>query len=134
MTKYLIALTMLFVLAGTAGATMWLYDDPMFFNQFGNRYTASSVQPVSLALSDIIQAPFYPLLGETFYKNALPVQMRNTSQTLQIGTTTKPSSVPITVTFSGNLENNLVYASSRSSLRVADGGNWQALRPSGLII
>jgi hypothetical protein len=134
MTRYPIALALLFVLGGTAGATMWLYDDPTFFNLNGNQYTASSVQPVSLTLSEIIQAPFYPLLGETFYKDALPVQMRNTSQALQIGTSVEPSSMPVTVTFSGNLENNLAYASSKSSLRVADGGNWQNFRPSGLII
>jgi hypothetical protein len=129
-----IAVALLLMLAGTACATMWLYDDPTFFNVNNNQYSASSIQPVSLTLSEIIEAPFYPLLGESFYKDALPVQMRNTTQALEISTSTKSDSTPVSITFSGNLENNLAYASSKSSLRVAQGGSWETLSPSGLVM
>jgi len=133
MMRYAIAAALLLLIAGTAGATMWLYDDPTFFH-VGNQYVAPSFQPMGLTPLEIVQAPFFPLLGQTFYKNALPVQMRNTSQALQIGSSGVFSSKPVPVTFSGNLENNLRYATAKSSLRIGQAGSWENLNPPGLIM
>ena len=43
MMKYIISVAVLLMLAGTGLATMWLYDDPMFF-QMGYTFAGSLLQ------------------------------------------------------------------------------------------
>jgi hypothetical protein len=131
MMKYLIAVAMLLILGGTTCGTMWLYDGDFFM--LGPQYAASSFAPQNITPFEIINAPFFPLLGETFYKNPLPVQVKSTASTVEIGSTGTRPTAPVQVTFSGNLENNLKYAQSKSSLRIGKEGSWASLNVPGVI-
>ncbi len=84
MMRYAIPIALLFMLAGTALGTMWLYDDPTFF-QTGGQSQLGSFTPANISILEIIDAPYFPLLGQSFYKNAIPVQVSNSSNTIQIG-------------------------------------------------
>jgi len=103
--KYLIPIAMLFMLAGTAWGTMWLYDDPSFF-QTGSSSQAGNFRPASISILEIVDAPYFPLLGQGFYTDALPVQLSNSSNTVQISSSGAKTPSPTQITFSGHLENN----------------------------
>ena len=132
MMKYIIAVAVLLMLAGTGLAQMWLYDDPMFF-QMSYPAKAASFKPADISILEIIDSPYFPLLGQSFYTNAIPVKLSNNTNTVQIGSKSSGSLSPIPVTFGGHLENNLKYAQSKSSLRIGQEGSWGTLNTPGVL-
>jgi hypothetical protein len=130
MMKYLIPIAMLLILGTTASGTMWLYNADFFM--LGPQPSAASFKPASLSPFEIINAPFFPLLGEGFYTDPIPLQLRNATTAVEI-TSTKSTAYPVMATFSGNFENNLKYAQSKSSMRIGEGGSWNSLNVPGLI-
>lgn len=132
MMKYTIAVAVLLMLAGTGLATMWLYDDPMFF-QMSYPSQAASFKPADISILEILDAPYFPLLGQSFYSNAMPVKLSNNTNTVQIGSKGPGSMSPISVTFGGHLENNMKYAQSKSSLRIGSQGSWSTLNAPGAL-
>jgi len=132
MMKYTIAVAVLLMLAGTGLATMWLYDDPMFF-QMSYPSQAASFKPADISILEILDAPYFPLLGQSFYSNAIPVKLSNNTNTVQIGSKGPGSMSPISVTFGGHLENNMKYAQSKSSLRIGSQGSWSTLNAPGAL-
>jgi hypothetical protein len=132
MMKYVISVAVLLMLAGTGLATMWLYDDPMFF-QMSYPSQAASFKPADISILEIIDAPYFPLLGQSFYSNAIPVKLSNNTNTVQIGSKGPASMSPVSVTFGGHLENNLKYAQSKSSLRIGSQGSWSNINAPGVL-
>ena len=132
MMKYTIAIAVLLMLAGTGLATMWLYDDPMFF-QMSYPSQAASFKPADMSILEILDTPYFPLLGQSFYTNAIPVKLTNNTNAVQIGSIGSGSLSPIPVTFGGHLENNLKYAQSKSSLRIGQQGSWSTLNAPGVL-
>jgi len=132
MMKYIISVAVLFMLAGTGLATMWLYDDPMFF-QMNYPSQAASFKPADTSILEILDAPYFPLLGQSFYSNPIPVKLSNNTNTVQIGSRGSGSMSPISVTFGGHLENNMKYAQSKSSLRIGQEGSWSNLNAPGVL-
>jgi len=132
MMKCIIAVAMLLMLAGSGLATMWIYDDPMFF-QMNYRSQSASFKPADISILEILDAPYFPLLGQGFYTNALPVKLSNNTNTVQIGSKGPASMSPVSVTFGGHLENNLKYAQSKSSLRIGPEGSWGTYNVPGVL-
>lgn len=132
MMKYAIAVAVLLMLAGTGLATMWLYDDPMFF-QMNYPVQSASFKAADISILEILDAPYFPLLGQSFYSNALPVKLSNNTNTIQIGSKAPASMSPVQITFGGHLENNLRYAQSKSSLRIGSQGSWSSLNTPGVL-
>lgn len=132
MMKYTIAVAVLLMLASTGLATMWLYDDPMFF-QTNYPAKAASFKAADISILEILDAPYFPLLGQSFYSSVIPVKLSNNTNTVQIGSKAPGSMPPVQVTFGGNLENNLKYAQSKSSLRISSQGSWSALNVPGAL-
>jgi len=130
MIKYLISMAILFMFAGTALSTMWLYDDPSFF-QMGTGFNAPMFKPGSISPLEIENAPFFPLLGQGFYTDAIPVQIRNSSNVIEIGSTANLNAAPTQITFGEHLEDNLRYAQTKSSLRIGQQGAWTTLNIPG---
>ncbi|MEI8002837.1 MAG: hypothetical protein WCG94_00720 [Methanothrix sp.] len=130
MMKYTIAVAVLLMLAGTGLATMWLYDDPMLF-QTSYPSHVTSFKPAGISILEILDAPYFPLLGQSFYSNAIPVKLSNNTNTIQIGSKSSGSMSPISVTFGGYLEDNMRYAQSKSSLRIGTQGSWSTLNVPG---
>jgi len=131
MMKYLISVAMLLILAGTTGGTMWLYDGDFFM--LGPQQTPSSFVPSNITTFEIINAPFFPLLGESFYRNPLPVEVKGTNSAVEISSTGAKAMAPVKLSFGGHMENNLKYAESRSSLRIGESGGWASLDVPGVI-
>jgi len=132
MMKYAIAVAVILMLSATGLATMWTYDDPMFF-QMGTYTPSGTFRAADTSILEIVKAPYFPLLGQSFYTDAIPVQLTNNTNTIQIGTKGAGSLSPAPVTFGGHLENNLKYAQSQSSLRIGNQGTWNTLNTPGLI-
>jgi hypothetical protein len=132
MMKYTIAIAVLLMLAGTGLATMWLYDDPMFF-QMSYPSQSASFKPADISILEILDAPYFPLLGQSFYTNAIPVKLSNNTNTIQIGSKGPGSISPIPITFGGHLEDNLKYAQSKSSLRIGQQGSWSTFNAPGVL-
>jgi len=132
MMKCTIALAVLLMLAGTGLATMWLYDDPLFF-QMNYPAKAASVHVADISILEILDAPYFPLLGQSFYSNAIPVILSNNTNTIQIGSKAPASMSPVPVTFGGHLEDNLKYAQSKSSLKIGTQGSWGTLNTPGVL-
>ncbi len=132
MIKYAIALAVILMLSATGLATMWTYDDPMFF-QMGSYTPSVFFKAADTSILDIVKAPYFPLLGQSFYSDAIPVQLTNNTNTVQIGSKSTGSLSPAPVTFGGHLENNLKYAQSQSSLRIGNQGSWNTLNTPGLL-
>jgi len=132
MMKYLIPIAILFLLAGTSLGTMWLHDDPAFM-QLGGSFQAASFKPANVALLEVINAPYFPLLGQGFYSSTIPLQLSNSSNVIQIGSTGNAAASPIPITFGGHLEDNLRYAQSKSSLRIGQQGTWNTLSTPGVL-
>jgi len=133
MIKYLIPMAIIFVLAGSAFGTMWLYNDPTFF-QMGTPTQSASFKPANMPALEIIDAPFFPLLGQGFYNDAIPVNITNKTSTIYIGSKSPSALPPVSATFGGHLEKNLKYAQSKSSLRVSPQGSWMSLNTPGSIV
>jgi hypothetical protein len=132
MMKHLIPIAMLFLLAGTCWGTMWLYDDPAFM-QLGSSLQTASFRPANVALLEIVNAPYFPLLGQGFYNDAIPLQLGNASNVIQIGSKGSTAASPIPITFGGHLEDNLRYAQSKSSLRIGQQGTWNTINTPGVL-
>jgi hypothetical protein len=109
---------MLLILAGTALGTIWLYDDPAFL-QLNSPAQDATFNPGKISPFEIIDAPYFPLLRN------------GTSDTVQIFDNRNSTSSPIQVTFGGNLENNLNYAMTKSSIRIGQKGTWNSLNVPG---
>jgi len=133
MMKYLIPMAIIFVLAGSAFGTMWLYNDPTFF-QMGTPTQSASFKPANMPALEIIDAPFFPLLGQGFYNDAIPVNITNKTSTMHIGSKSPSALPPVSATFGGHLEKNLKYAQSKSSLRGSPQGSWMSLNTPGSIV
>lgn len=141
--KYTIPIAMLFVFAGLASGTMWLYVDPMFFSglpssttPYSFQYQSGSVgafKPLELSPFEIINSPFFPMLGHGFSINTSSEQNQNKSPVVSLGSTGQLDSTPPQMTFNGGMENNLKYAKSKSSIRVGQSGSWANLNPPWLI-
>ncbi len=129
MMRYIIPMVLFLTLAGNAWGTMWLYDDPDFF-QMGSQ-PQGSFTPSGISILEIVNAPYFPLLGQGFYTDALPVQIKNDTNTIQISSGIK-ATAPVQVTFGGHLEDNLKYAQGKSSLRVGQEGSWATLNTPGV--
>lgn len=132
MMKYIIALAVLLMLAGAGLATMWLYDDPMFF-QMNYPAKVVSFKAADMSIMEIVDSPYFPLLGQSFYTNAIPVKLTNSTNTIQIGSKVPGAMPPAQVTFGGHLEDNLKYAQSKSSLRIGSQGSWNSLNTPGVL-
>jgi hypothetical protein len=132
MMKYTIAVALLLMLAGTGLATMWIYDDPMFF-QINPTSQVASFKPANTSILEILDTPYFPLLGQSFNSNAIPVMLSNNTNTVQIGSKGTGSMSPVSVTFGGHLEDNLRYAQSKSSLKIGQQGTWSTLNTPGLL-
>ncbi len=129
MANHIALLAALLMLSTSAMATMWSYHDPMIF-QTG--YSNPISRSADISLMEIVKSPYFPLLGQSFYSNALPVNLSNSSNTIQIGSKGAGTLGPIPVTFGGHLEDNLRYAQGRSSLRIGGEGSWSSLSAQGL--
>ncbi|NMC09395.1 MAG: hypothetical protein GYA39_00225 [Methanothrix sp.] len=132
MMRYIIPTVMLFMLAGTAPGTIWLYTDPTFFNT-GTQPQVGSYTPGNISAFEIVNAPYFALLGQGFYTDAIPVKFGNSSNAIQVGSKGTMSQSPVQVTFGGHLEDNLKYAQTKSSLRVGQQGSWSTLSTPGVL-
>jgi hypothetical protein len=132
MIKYITAIALLLMLAASGAATMWLYDDPQFF-QIGSSSQSASNQIASLSNLEIINSPYFTLLGQSFYNSAIPYMLVNNSNAVQIGCKGATSMSPLPVTFGGHLENNMKYAQSKSSLRIGQQGTWGTVSAAGAL-
>lgn len=117
-------------MAGSAFGTMWLYNDPTFF-QMGTPLQNASLKPTNVPNLEFAGAPHFPLLGQGFYKDAIPVSLTNNTNIIQIGSKGPSTMPPVSVTFGGHLEDNMKYAQSKSSLRVGQPGSWTTLNTPG---
>jgi hypothetical protein len=124
MAKHIAALTVLLMLSTSAMATMWAYHDPMIF-QTG--YTNPISRSADISLMEIVRSPYFPLLGQSFYSNAIPVNLSNSTNTIKIGSKAAGTLGPLPVTFGEHLEDNMRYAQSSSSLRIGGDGSWSSL-------
>ena len=134
---------MLFLFAGLSSGTMWLYTDPTFFSGMQSNAVPSSFEyqsgsigsfkPIDLTPFEIINSPIFPMLGHGFSINATSEQNQNKTPVVVLGSTGNLGNAPPQVTFSGDMENNLKYAESKSSLRVGEGGSWTNLNTPWLI-
>jgi hypothetical protein len=131
MTRYITLVAALLLLSATGLATMWTYDDPMFF-QIGS-IPSANFQPADISILEIVDAPYFPLLGQSFYSDAIPLKLTNSTNTVQIGSKGPGPLSPAPVTFGEHLEGNLRYAQSHSSIRIGSQGSWSALNTQGLI-
>jgi len=117
------------MLSTSAMATMWTYHDPLLF-QAG--YPNPISRPADISLLEIVKAPYFPLLGQSFYSNAIPVNLTNRTNTVMIGSKGAGGLGAIPVTFGEHLEDNLRYARGRSSLRIGGEGSWNSLNAPGI--
>ncbi len=132
MMKFIISVAMLLILAGTALGTMWLYDDPTFF-QVQTPSQSSAFKQASVPTLEIFDAPYFLLPGQGFYRNAIPVNLTDGTNTINIGSNGVGASSPVSTTFGGHLEDNLKYAQSKSSMRVGQQGSWTTLNTPGVL-
>ena len=131
MIKYLVSAAMLFMLAGTAFGTMWLYDDPVSFPISPYQSANTGFNLTDTALTKIAGFSFYSTLGEDFYMRAIPVNYSNATNSVMIGSAQKgTASFMTSPTFDGHAETNLLYAKGKSSFRVGSSeGSWTNLSP-----
>jgi hypothetical protein len=132
MTKHFIAVAMLFMVTTMASGTMWLYQEPDYL-QMGNQFTAPFFKPANLSPFEIMNAPYFPLLGEGFYTSAAPVSSKSPPPTVQINSSGKVDVTPPFIDFSGHFENNLKYATSKSSFRIGQGNGSATLNTPWMI-
>lgn len=132
--KYLITIAILCAIATTVSGTMWENQVPDFL-QVGSQFqfTAPIFKPTELSPFEIINAPYFPLLGEGFYTNAAPLHPTTKNPTVTINSTGKVETIPPFMSFSGNFENNLKYGESRSSFRIGQGSSSTTLSTPWMI-
>ncbi len=150
MKRYLIPIMITF-LAGAASGNIWLNDESLYLMDT-THFVTPYFKPANMSPFEIIDAPYFSLVGA----NLGSIQAISSEQLVPLGgseTTSTNSAIPSTssapvvikntpmeivpphVDFSGNLENNLHYAESKSSLRIgqADGAGWTNLQNPWLI-
>ena len=93
----------------------------------------TSFKPADISILEILDAPYFPLLGQSFYNDALPVKLSNNTNTVQIGSRVTGSLSPVSITFGGHLEDNMKYAQSKSSLRIGQDGTWGTVNAPGVL-
>ena len=93
----------------------------------GTPLQSASIRPNNVPNLEIVGAPYIPLLGQGFYKDAIPVRLTNNTNTIQIGSKGLGAMAPVSITFGGHTENNLKYAQTKSSLRIGQPGSWTTL-------
>lgn len=132
--KYLITIAILSAIATTVSGTMWENQVPDFL-QMGSQshFNAPIFNPTGISPFEIINAPYFPLLGEGFYPSSAPLKPTTQNSTVTINSTGKVVSIPPLIDFSGNFENNLKYAESRSSLRIGQGSSSATLNTPWII-
>ena len=93
--KYLITIAILCAIATTVSGTMWENQMPDFL-QIGSQYqfTAPIFKPTELSPFEIINAPYFPLLGEGFYTSAAPLQPTTQNPTVTVNSTGKVDAIP----------------------------------------
>lgn len=148
MTRYIIPIAVLFMLASMASASVWLYTDPTFFSM-GTQTNAAGLQvtligsqfssgvgtfkPENLSPFEIINAPYFPLLSGGLNTASTQTQPQSTTPPVEIRSSGKLNSPPQQLTFSGGMEGNLKYAQTKSSLKVGQEGSWTNLNNPWLI-
>jgi hypothetical protein len=132
--KYLITIAILSAIATTVSGTMWENQVPDFL-LIGSQYqfTTPIFKPTELSPFEIINAPYFPLLGEGFNTSAAPLKPTTQNSTVTINSTGKVDAVPPLMDFSGNFENNLKYAESKSSLRIGQGSSSATLNTPWMV-
>lgn len=117
MIKHLAMITMLLALSGISSGTMWLYQEPDYL-QMGTQFTTPFFKPINLSPFEIINAPYFPLLGEGFHTSAAPITSKSLQPTVEIKSNGKVETAPPFIDFTGSFENNLKYAITKSSFRI----------------
>jgi len=110
---------------------MALYRSHIF--NIGTQSQIGSYTPGNISAFEIVNAPYFALLGQGFYTDAIPVKVSNSSNAIQIGSKGTLSQSPVQVTFGGHLEDNLKYAQTKSSVRVGQQGSWSTLSTPGVL-
>jgi hypothetical protein len=132
MIKYLITFAMLCSVIIAASGTIWLNQEPDYL-QLGSQFATPLFKPANISPFEIINAPYFPLLGEGFYTNTAPLQPKSQQPIAKINSSgIINDAIPI-MDFSGNFENNLKYAASKSSLRIGQGSSSTTLNTPWLI-
>lgn len=132
--KYLIATAILCITATAVSGTMWENQVPDFLQMgSGYQFTTPIFKPTELSPFEIINAPYFPLLGEGFYTSAAPLQPTTLKPTVTINSTGNVDATPPFMDFSGNFENNLKYAESKSSLRIGQGSSSATLNTPWMV-
>jgi hypothetical protein len=132
MMKHLVIIAMLFMVASMASGTMWIAQEPDYL-QIGTQFTTPFFKPTNLSPFEIINATYFPLLGEGFYTNAAPVTSKSSQPTVEIKSNGTVQFTPPLMEFSGNLENNLKYATAKSSFRIGQGNGSATLNAPWMI-
>lgn len=142
MKRYLIPI-MITLLAGSASGNIWLNDESLYLMDT-THFMTPYFKPANMSPFEIIDAPYFSLVGA----NLGSVQTTSPGQPVSLSSVAStPSSAPVVikstpavitpphVDFSGNLENNLQYAESKSSLRIgrAYDPSWTTLQSPWLI-
>jgi hypothetical protein len=125
MIRYMLPVTLICLLMGIVSGTIWLNPEP-YYMQLGPQYSEPFLQPKNLTPLEIVNSPLFPLLGQGFTPFSMPVEIQPLGPAEVKATGTLDAS-PMPVTFSGELEKNLRYAQTRSSLRVGQAGNWTTM-------
>jgi hypothetical protein len=132
MMKHLAIIAVFLTAASIASGTMWLSQEPDYL-QIGGQFTAPFFKPTNLSPFEIINAPYFPLLGEGFYANAAPVTQKSLQPTVEIKSSGKVEMTPPFIDFTGHFENNLRYATTKSSFRIGQGSSSAALNTPWMI-
>ncbi len=132
MIRHLVIIALLFMAASMASGTMWLYQEPDYLHT-GIQFTTPFFKPANLSPFEIINAPYFPLLGEGFYTSAAPVTSKSLQPTVEIKSSGKVEATPPFIEFSGNFEKNLKYAATKSSFRIGQGNGSSTLNMPWMI-
>jgi hypothetical protein len=132
MIKHLVIIGLLFMVISAASGTMWLYQEPDYL-QMGTQFTMPFFKPANLSPFEIINAPYFPLLGEGFYTSAAPIAPKSSQPTVEIKSSGKVEVAPPFIEFTGNFENNLKYATTKSSFRIGQGNSSATLNAPWMI-
>lgn len=126
--KYLIPVLIIGLLMGMATGTMWLNQEPSYsLTQI--KVVSPVIKPANMTDMEIIKAPFFPL---TTTSNLTPGSETGMKPYV-IGSSGELSSMPTALSFSGGFENNMAYASEKSSIKIGQGTKWTNLNLSWIV-
>jgi hypothetical protein len=130
MFKKIITALLLITLFGSAQA-VWLNQAHNYL-EIGMEFTNPLFTEANMSLrpANPTEVFPYPLFGESFEMNPIPIA--SSSQSKPIGSPVKIGSMaeveyPYTTSFHGTWEKNAQYAQTRSSLHVVQDGTWQPM-------